>query len=499
MSRLLVVALLSALLCGAVAVSSESTEEIIEDHKKDAEEVIEDVIHEEPEIAELDDGDNDKHSCRLDKDPDGCPPSSLAPGVPSSIYPGGETRCIFSADHAKDYAFRVYPGDQAKLVLYFQGGGSCFNEASTNPAMCKTGINEHPTTGIFNKTNPANPFQNYTIVQVIYCSGDLHGGTMTHAYSSGENSSLLAVHHGNANTVSVIEWARKNFDALDTFVVTGCSAGSLGAQMWANYLLGNFHYKNAMVLGDSYLPIFPGNKEAILMKNFGICHAAFLNANQRQKCEHTNFTITELFMGAIEAFPHVTFANLQSKADGTQRHFYDAVAWTMGAEATLDSEEAYYAEVSRVLESYNKFPNYVTYLVDGGQHCFLPVDTVFSANLDGTEAGCKGVKQGRECLVSWIGNLINVVQPAESMCLGPVLSNSNWHGTAYCSHALMNKTFQRGLDHEGPVVEVQKVMKTRTGMIIAAAVAGFLVLVAIVAAVATWCRRPKGPVYSQIP
>src|SRR5688572_5624660 len=48
--------------------------------------------------------------------------SSLPPGW-SRIEPGGETTCA----HDTPYAYWVRPGTRDDLLVYFQGGGGCWN------------------------------------------------------------------------------------------------------------------------------------------------------------------------------------------------------------------------------------------------------------------------------------------------------------------------------------------------------------------------------------
>ena len=87
------------------------------------------------------------------------------------VLPGGSTRCIF--DTSTPYGFQVIRGSSDKLLIYFQGGGACWDKTSTNEGLCTTDISPQSLVGIFDRTNPNNKFKDYTIVQGLYCSGDL--------------------------------------------------------------------------------------------------------------------------------------------------------------------------------------------------------------------------------------------------------------------------------------------------------------------------------------
>ena len=52
------------------------------------------------------------------------------PGVWETIYPGGDTIC----SRGDEYRFYLRGGDPRKLMIYFQGGGACWNELTCSVA-----------------------------------------------------------------------------------------------------------------------------------------------------------------------------------------------------------------------------------------------------------------------------------------------------------------------------------------------------------------------------
>jgi len=131
--------------------------------------------------------------------------------------------------------------------------------------------------GIYDNTNVLNSFNDYTIVHILYCSGDLHIGDVTRNYSYNGNT---VIQSGYNNTLATIRWVvgqiGNNTGQLSPIfsklVILGSSAGSLAAQLWSDFLLNTFKYKSAAVISDSFagiLPDYQGTKKKII--SF-ICH-----------------------------------------------------------------------------------------------------------------------------------------------------------------------------------------------------------------------------------
>jgi hypothetical protein len=155
------------------------------------------------------------------------------------VLPGGETRCIFST--STPFAFQVIPGATDKVLLYFQGGGACWDQSSTKLGFCTTDSQPQSPVGIFDRTNALNEYRDYTIVHVLYCSGDVFGGDIVRSYT--DSSGVPVTQKGAANAQSAVDWlvqqqANGSLDAiLSSFAVMGCSAGSIGAQLWSDSAL----------------------------------------------------------------------------------------------------------------------------------------------------------------------------------------------------------------------------------------------------------------------
>ena len=146
-----------------------------------------------------------------------------------------------------------------KLLVYYQGGGACWDQVtcaqptgafdddvlpSDNPA--------NTTTGLGDLTNPNNPFADWNAVFVSYCTGDVHWGDNKITYVGGPPFGNVTIQHrGYINAKVVEKWAREHFVAPDEVFVTGSSAGAYGAVLHGILLHEVFPTATFNVVGDA--------------------------------------------------------------------------------------------------------------------------------------------------------------------------------------------------------------------------------------------------------
>ena len=196
-------------------------------------------------------------------------------------------------------------GTVNKLMVFFEGGGLCFSshfcdhnpanmmqEFSADPntqgqtigevlsALGNPAIRQQPSNlGIFDPANSANPFAGWNQVYIPYCTGDAHFGTIDQGAvtdisggtGSPGTSSVNPGYHfvGYNNTQKITARLAATFTKMDHIVLTGSSAGGLGAVFNASMMLDTFGPSTpATVLIDSAAG-FPDNKymSACLQKN----------------------------------------------------------------------------------------------------------------------------------------------------------------------------------------------------------------------------------------
>merc|ERR1740129_1825445 len=317
------------------------------------------------------------------------------------VYPGGKTVCLNAdnEDGGDKYKFQVFPGPTDKLLIYFQGGGGCFDQrtAMTMGACVPTAV-PREADGVFDQNNPNNPFKDFTIVQILYCSGDMHGGDRD-ADMSGDFP-ISKPQKGYWNAKSAIDWTRANVPSPKILVVSGDSAGSLGAQVWARKLLTYYagSYEHASVIGDCFFGNFPEKIHHIMFNLYNFCGGLFDADDpvcQSYDGEPPQITMKKVFARTMIDFPNVNFGLISSKHDVIQMSYHDLVSAVacdpndMVASVaecplyTLDSARFYQDAIIRFLRPYSQLGNFVSYIVTGHQHTFTGIPIFYNATLSG--------------------------------------------------------------------------------------------------------------------
>src|SRR5262249_19022277 len=145
------------------------------------------------------------------------------------------------------------------LLYYFQGGGACWDNNSCTLKTCDMSVDPSPTgsdnpsnihSGFGDFTNPANPFHDWNIVYVAYCSCDIHFGDAGQTYT-GNFPPVHIEHRGAENAAVAQKWAREHFVNPDEVFVTGSSAGAYGAWFNAPLLVAVWPASQFEVLADA--------------------------------------------------------------------------------------------------------------------------------------------------------------------------------------------------------------------------------------------------------
>ena len=152
------------------------------------------------------------------------------------------------------YSVFTKAGDPDKVLIFLQGGGACWqNFYSCNPVA----ESQAPPTsgvgpGVFDPTNPDNPFADYSIVYMPYCDGSAFGGdndvedpnwngiTPNTFPLTGQQTRF---HRGLRNVSAGMDVAGDVFTGAKTVTVMGHSAGGVGVAAFAPFL-ARFVYGN---------------------------------------------------------------------------------------------------------------------------------------------------------------------------------------------------------------------------------------------------------------
>jgi len=417
-------------------------------------------------IAHLNDGRDPWRSekkCQIAQATEGCSLKDMVVGESTMVYPDSKASgatCIFG----DQYGFQVIKGASDKLVFYFQGGGACWDKMSTEAGLCTTTAVPNGATGIFDPSNPNNPFKDYTIVHALYCSGDVWGGNVTQSYHARGHK---VTQYGIYNALSVVDWVKEQFSTgvlapkLSNFVVMGCSAGSVGAQLWSNTLLKTFpNWEKAAVVPDSYAGVFPQGVLGPLIQMFGMCSTTvgLISPELLEACNAGKLNLDDIEDNNIKNSPKgVSVSFIQSKVDVVQMSFYDALGLTEANSDRLVSPTEFYDGVNAIFGRYNKRPNFITFLVDGGQHCFTPINVMYETTPLGPRTGSDGqaVRSSQPGLSTWLATFpMSEAQSAVTECEGTVESSSSSSSSnnnkvgdhdgknTYCSATVYPKSYE---------------------------------------------------------
>jgi hypothetical protein len=165
------------------------------------------------------------------------PGSESAPSAPAdsawqTIVPGGDCEC---AD-GSEFSFFVREADPTKVVFFLEGGGACFSaetcaftDAESTTYNWHIGSSNHPDEagGIFDLDDPDNPFADYSMVFVPYCTGDVHIGDATTEY----DADLTVEHKGAVNGAAAVSYLGDHFPDAEEVVVIGGSAGAVASPL----------------------------------------------------------------------------------------------------------------------------------------------------------------------------------------------------------------------------------------------------------------------------
>jgi dienelactone hydrolase len=280
------------------------------------------------------------------------------------ISPGGRTRCA----RGGPYAFWLRRGNPKKLLVFFQGGGGCFDQRSC--ALGSTWFDDRVDArddpgyagGILDLGNAQNPFSDWSIVFLPSCTGDVHIGTRVVRYGR------LRVHQkGYTNARAALARAYREFPDAETVFVTGCSAGSVGSAFHADAIIKQYRNARVTQLGDSLAFLF---HRPIRLTDWGT-HSVF---PPFFRIGNRRWTMVEFLTRLVRAHPRVTFARFNHASDDVQERFYAALgADPAGFEPRLRAAE-------RTLK---RLPNYRSYLACGSNHCALETYEFDSLRVEG--------------------------------------------------------------------------------------------------------------------
>ena len=311
-----------------------------------------------------------------------------------AIEPGGDTVC---AD-GSPYRFFVYPGDPARLLVEFEGGGACWSAETCAMEIYTRRVASDPgqaaqlglLVGIYDRANAENPFREWTHVYIPYCTGDLHWGNAARAYEGAAGTAVIQ-HKGAANAAAALRWTFDNVQAPSRVAVAGCSAGGYGAILWTPAVLDRYPGASVVELGDSAAGVVPPGFFSTVLASWDVSAAwpKGIPSLALETLDPERVSLADLYSGIAGHYPLGTFAEYNTAADATQTYFYGLAR---GETATADEWSAQMRASVLAIEGAN--PNFGSYTAPGAQHCIINNPAFYTTIVNGVR------------VVDWVNRLL---------------------------------------------------------------------------------------------
>jgi hypothetical protein len=288
------------------------------------------------------------------------------------VVPGGDCRC---ADGSK-FSFWIRKADPKKVVFYLQGGGACWSAKTcarrgdlyrTNLRSDRGPIGQ---AGIFDLAEKRNPFADYSIVFVPYCTGDVHLGNTTTRYAPG----LIVRHKGYVNGTAALDRLTATFPHATNVVVIGESAGSVAAPLYAGLVSDRLPKARITVLADgsgSYPDVPRVNN---IIAAWGAANALpdwAKSASRRGK----RWSFPGFFIQSSRHNPKIVFAR--------HDHAYDEVQELFNSLAGIPAKDLPSLIKRNETQIENAGVNLLSYTAPGSSHTVVSDESFYTEQVNG--------------------------------------------------------------------------------------------------------------------
>ncbi len=299
------------------------------------------------------------------------------------------------------YRFHVRRADPERLLLFFNGGGACWNAATCDPqgapsyrvtAGPGSGNDPRDYNGAFALENPENPFREWSQVFVSYCSGDVHLGDSASDYEREDGSSFTVQHRGRRNADAALAYVAEQFSP-QRVLVAGGSAGAIASPVYATVVAET--YPDAEVIqfagGAAGYRIPP---PTTLWERWGTIDA-LPGALDAGDTSAETLQMLDLYRLAAKARPELRFYTWDNAYDAVQERFLGMLGapgeLLVGLNANLRELRA-------------DVPTLRSYIAPGEFHTVLRFEELYSRSSDGVPA------------VEWIRDLAEGSDPGQVHC-----------------------------------------------------------------------------------
>jgi hypothetical protein len=306
------------------------------------------------------------------------------------VVPGGDCQC----SDGSQFSFWVRKANPKKVLFYFRAGGACFSaetcardgsdgsEELYSPALGPGGDSPTQWGGIFDFDDEGNPFADYSVVYVPYCTGDAHLGNATTKYAPG----LTIQHKGYVNGTAALDHLAATFPGATDVVVAGVSAGAAATPLYAGLVADRLPNARITVLSDGTGASPPDQLSGRLAAAWGTGNAIPAWPENAGLTREQWTSISRLFIQSGRHDPDIVFARHDYAYDHVQTRFNSFAGVPARDLPSLIDRNETRIEGAGV--------NLLSYIAPGDDHGALQYDSFYTEEVNG------------EKLVDWVTRLI---------------------------------------------------------------------------------------------
>ncbi len=318
-------------------------------------------------------------------------PTSWQVFFPQPAVVDGETltpTCSKAPGTNPQFRFWARRGTADGLVIFFEGGGACWDDATCSLGISAANPNGlyyaeilpsyNPSTynGLFNLTDARNPVKDWSFVYVPYCTGDIHAGSKTKTYTNPFNGQQYTIEHrGVDNFRLVLRWIQQNFAPPQQILVTGSSAGAYGAVAHFPRIRRAFPSGMAAMLGDAGQGVATPAFDQLRNANWNIQLDPGVYGPNPQSVPSE-----QLAQRLAQAFPADRFGQYTTALDLIQMAFYDVMVNGLTGAQEGTACQAWTDSMATQMAVNRQVPNFRGYMAAGTTHTVLRGQTFGDPN-----------------------------------------------------------------------------------------------------------------------
>ncbi len=299
------------------------------------------------------------------------------------------------------FRFYVCPGNPKKLVIFFQGGGACWDAGT-----CAAGIHRarvevdelRAAQGMHARWNFDNPFRGWTFVWIPYCSADIFWGDAVRTYAPG-----LTVHHRGANNArAALLWAYARVPDPEVVAVVGRSAGAYGSLMWAPHAMRRYPRARVVQMGDVGAGVMTDafGRQGFDTWNIAGALPEWVPATARLRSRPETLGVPQMYAEIARAYPRNALSQFNTVLDSTQIFFYALMKGERTPSPATAAEWSAKMQASlRQIKS--DAPNFFSYTAPGSRHGILTFPEFYTETVGGVR------------FVDWLRQLLRGWQPGD--------------------------------------------------------------------------------------